>query len=90
MDQINEFRIRKSNDHIEAIDRYQGNNSEYALVRLDKKIHRNDIHKGKQNATNIAINLLDDIQNISTKNHEMISQAVDTISNYLDSLSIGS
>ena len=42
MDQIIESRIRKSNDHIEAIDKYQGNNSEYALVRLDKKKFRNE------------------------------------------------
>lgn len=84
MDQIIESRIRKSNDHIEAIEKYQGKNSEYALVRLDKKKFRNDLHKGKQNATNIAINLLDNIQNISVKNLKRISQAVDTIVIYLD------
>jgi len=84
IDQIIKSRKRMSNYYVEIIDRYQGKKNEYALARLDKKKYSDDLLKGKRNATNIAINLLNEIQNISSRNLELISQAVDTIGNYLD------
>ena len=84
MDKIFESRKKMSNYHAEIIERYEGKKIEYALARLDKKKFRNDLLERKHNATNIAINLLNETQNISTKNLKRISKAVDTIGNYLD------
>ena len=82
---IIEARIENSFSNLKFEKYHEDKESYYALVKLSKKNYYDELNKAKQNATDLAIGLVDKTAGLSSINSiVLLKEALNEIINYLD------